>query len=294
MMIREAARAGSFYPAEPDACREELLRCLPDPASLGELPARIVGGIVPHAGWIYSGAVAARTFAAIAARRRPETVVVFGAVHRAMRADAAVFARGAWASPLGEIAIDERLAERLLGACSFVRDEPYAHESEHSIEVQVPFIQHFFPQAKCLPVSVMPGPRASEIGLAAAGVVRDSGVDAVFIGSTDLTHYGPSYGSVSHGIGTEGLRWAREENDRRMLDLILARDADAIVAEAKAHHNACGSGAVAACIVAANELGATRARLLEHTTSAEVGARFGMGGGADAVGYAAVVFGSDE
>jgi len=294
MMVREPVQAGRFYAAGAKQCRAELEGCLPRPEELGALPEVIVGGIVPHAGWMCSGAVAAKTFAGIAQRRRPTTVVVFGAVHWPMRADAAVFSRGAWQSPLGAIDIDDRLAERVLGACPLVHDEPYAHEREHSIEVQVPFIQHYFPKARLLPVMVLPGRGASEVGRAVARAARDSNADAVFVGSTDLTHYGPGYDMVSHGIGAPGLRWAKEQNDRRMIDLILALDAEAVVPEARTRHNACGSVAVAATIAACKEAGATEARLLEHTTSAEVLGEIHRGEMADAVGYAAIIFGRDE
>jgi len=294
MMIREPVQAGRFYAASARQCREDLRACLPRTGETGPLPAILHGGIVPHAGWMCSGAVAARTFAAIAERRQPATVVVFGAVHWPMDSEAAVFGRGAWVSPLGTIGIDERLAQRVLGMCPIARDDPFAHEREHSIEVQVPFIQHFFPQAKLLPIMVLPGPRAHEIGRAVARAVKDSAADAVFIGSTDLTHYGPGYGVVSHGVGVPGLRWAKEHNDRRMIDLILALNEDAVVAEAQAHQNACGAGAIAAAVAACKECGATAARLLAHTTSAEVLGELKMGSPADAVGYAAIVFGSDE
>ncbi len=294
MMIREPVQAGRFYAATAEQCRDDLRACLPRRDELGPLPAVVHGGIVPHAGWMCSGAVAARTFAAIAERRTPATVVVFGAVHWPMRSDAAVFGRGAWASPLGTIGIDERLAERVLGICPLVRDEPYAHEREHSIEVQVPFVQHFFPQARLLPIMVLPGPHAHEIGRAVARAAKDSDTDAVFLGSTDLTHYGPGYGMLSHGIGLPGLRWAKEYNDQRMIDLIVAMKEEAVVAEARAHQNACGAGAVAAAIAACRECGATTARVLEHTTSAEVLGELRMGSPVDAVGYAAIVFGSDH
>jgi len=292
MMIREPVQAGRFYPAGEKECRAELQGLIPPADTLPALPKVLYGGIVPHAGWICSGAVAARTFAAIAARRSPATVVVFGAMHRPTRVEAAVFARGAWVSPLGEIAIDERLAERVLSASPLIRDEPYAHEEEHSIEVQVPLIQYVFPGAKLLPIIVFPGPRAGDAGRAAARAVRDSSADAVFVGSTDFTHYGPGYGFVSEGVGEAGLAFAKA-NDRRLIERILALDVEAIVPEAKANRSACGSGAIAACVAACVEAGATRALLLEHTSSADVLGRITRNATTDSVGYASIVFASD-
>jgi AmmeMemoRadiSam system protein B len=292
MMIRQPSRAGLFYPASEADCRRELDACLPSPDELDDLPDKLFGGIVPHAGWRFSGDVALKTFAAIATRTRPATIVIFGAAHRRTRSVATLFAHGAWQTPLGEVAIDERFAERLLGASNAVADEPFAHEAEHSIEVQVPFMQHFFPNAKLVPIMMMPHPQAVDIGTAAARIAADSDTLTVVIGSTDLTHYGPNYGMTEHGIGPEGLRWAKSENDRRMIDRILAMDAIGVIDEAGAHHNACGAGAIAACITACQQAGATTAKLLEHTTSAEVAAGTAYASKTDAVGYASIVFGA--
>jgi AmmeMemoRadiSam system protein B len=293
MMIREPARAGQFYPAEPGACRRDVERYWPPVDALPALPGVLHGGIVPHAGWMCSGAVAAKTLAAIVRSRTPQTVVIFGAAHRPFRTPAALFARGAWETPLGTLRIDERLAERVLGAAAAIADDPHAHDSEHAIEVQLPLVQHAFADAMILPISMMPTEHAAAIGHAVAQVAADSDRDVVYLGSTDLTHYGPSYGMIAHGIGADGLRWAKETNDRRLIDKMLAMDADAVVPETYANHNACGGGAVAACIAACQHAGATNAVLLEHTTSAEVLRGLLTRGEADAVGYASIVFGAD-
>jgi AmmeMemoRadiSam system protein B len=111
------------------------------------------------------------------------------------------------------------------------------------------------------------------------------------VGSTDLTHYGPSYGMVGKGRGREGITWAKEVNDRKMIELILSFQTDRIIPEAAEHHNACGAGAVAATVSAAQRLGAREGILLAHTTSAEV---MGSLDTEDSVGYAGVVFAEGE
>ena len=143
------------------------------------------------------------------------------------------------------------------------------------------------PDSKFLPILVPPVETAVEIGDAVAGTVAAYGSNAVFVGSTDLTHYGPGYGMTSHGQGPEGIAWAKEVNDRRMIDLMVNLEADGVVPEASEHGNACGAGAIAATIAAVKHLGATRGVLLAHTSSAEV---MRSPGAQDAVGYAGVVF----
>ena len=291
MMIREPARAGSFYPGSPDKCRADARRLVVavDPGRLP--PGELLGGIVPHAGWVFSGAVAGKVLATLAASGGAPTVVIFGAMHQRRGGQACMFGSGAWETPAGRIEIDQRLAERVQGHTSLIVNDPYAHEQEHSIEVQVPLLQQVMPDCKLLPILVPPVDTAAEVGRAVAGTVEAYGSEAIFVGSTDLTHYGPTYGMTSHGAGPEGFAWAKQVNDRRMIDLILGLDAEGVVPEAAEHHNACGAGAVAATLAAVKRLGATEAVLLEHTSSAEV---MPSPHTEDAVGYAGIVFAAGE
>ena len=291
MKIREPARAGSFYPGSADRCREEAAQFVSPAPSEVAGAGSLLGGIVPHAGWAFSGAVAGKVFAALAANRRPEAMVLFGAVHYRRGKHAWLFGSGRWQTPLGQVEIDDRLAERILGHTNLIVDDPYAHEQEHSIEVQIPLVQSALPGCKIVPILVPPMASAVEVGDAVARTIDSYGYDAVVVGSTDLTHYGPSYGMVRSDVGPEGVVWAKEINDRRMIDLMLALESDRIVPEAAEQHNACGAGAVAATVAAAKRLGAARAILLAHTTSAEV---LGSRSAEDSVGYAGVVFVADE
>lgn len=293
MAVRKAIVAGHFYPGVKELAERAVRECLEVKVTESELPATIVGGIVPHAGWVCSGAVAGRTFKAISVRRKsPGTFVLFGAVHRYGVHHAAIFARGTWETPLGSIAIDEHLARKILSETNLVQDQPQAHENEHSIEVQLPLVQMLFPDSKIVPMMVPPNGNAGQIGAIVAQAIRHGGADAVCVGSSDLTHYGPSYAFTPKGVGAEGVRWAKEVNDRKLLACISGLDPEGTVEQADTSQSACGAGAIAAVIAAARELGADRATVLEHTTSAEVlGDRYGPDV-SDSVGYAAVVFGA--
>lgn len=296
MMIREPAVAGTFYARGPERCLAELRACL-DRAAESSADQRaaalrddVVGGIVPHAGWVCSGAVAARVVNEIAKRRPPSVVVLLGAVHGPHGSSATLFPSGAWETPLGLARIDARLTERLQGQTGLLEADPHAHDNEHSIEVVVPFIQHLLPDAAIVPIMVPANDKAAALGRAVGRTCKTYGVDAVFLGSTDLTHYGPSYGFTPRGVGPAGLAWAKDVNDRRMIDLILAMAHDKATREAAANHNACGGGAIAATIAACETYGATRATLLDHTTSYEVLSAIQDEPPRDAVGYAGILF----
>jgi hypothetical protein len=279
---RPPAVADRFYPADERECRhlaEEYFCGVTSPPGLG--------GIVPHAGWMFSGSTAALAIAGVAAAK-PETIVIFGAVHGPDPNPASVFARGEWDTPLGPLAIDEDLAARFV-RCGPIADDLLSHRREHAIEVQLPLVKHVLPEVRIVPISVRPGAEAAEIGRLCAREAVAAGRRIGFLGSSDLTHYGPAFGFEPHGHGQAGIRWAKDVNDRRLIALIQGMNSAAIVPEAALNRNACGAGAIAATIAAMVELGAVRYEELRHTCSAE----FGDVGDRDlynSVGYEAGVF----
>ncbi len=264
--------------------------CIPQQSDYLDADLDLCGAIVPHAGWACSGKVTGKVFKALADRTNPQTVVLIGAVHAVRGRQAALFDEGAWETPIGQVAVDAALAKVLLSAAGLIESDQQAHQAEHSLEVQVPFVQTLFPEAKILPVMVPPSALASGIGEAIGSRLAEQDVPVIVVGTSDLTHYGPGYGLTSHGVGQEGLDWAKNANDRRMIDRILAMDVEGVVPEAAQHQNACGGGAIAATIAACKALHARRAILLEHTTSAETLTGLVPGPVTDAVGYAGIVF----
>ncbi len=291
MQIRHPVAAGSFYEASEKACRASLAKCIPERVDSEELPQRIVAGIVPHAGWVFSGQVAGEVFRSIAQQGGPEVFVLFGAMHRGIAQLGGMFADGAWRTPLGDVLVDERLAERILGGTNLIERNAEVHADEHSLEVIVPFIQYLFPSAKILPIAVPPLSQAREIGQAVGRILAAEQTPAVCIGSTDLTHYGPGYGFAPEGVGQKGIDWARDVNDQRIIDLICGLESQKIVSEAKLHRNACGAGAVAATIAAAVQMGAERTLVLSHICSAQVSEKLWGRESSESVGYAGVVLG---
>ncbi len=289
-MIREPIVAGQFYDAKPDRCRAAVEQLLADFEPVASPTGCWYGALVPHAGWVCSGAVVAHTLVTLAANRSPSVIVLFGGVHRYRGRLAAMFSHGRWETPLGPMEIDDRLAERIAGHTNLIVDDPYAHEEEHSIEVQLPLIKHMFPEAKIVPIMVPMMAAAHEVGEAVVRTLSSYEYDALIVGTTDLTHYGPRYGFTPEGVGAEANAWAKDVNDKRFVDLMCQLKHDQLVAEASQYRNACSSGAAAATLGAVRALGATEGVLLEHTSSSEVlGATSGEDM-PDSVGYAGIVF----
>ena len=291
MQTRKPVVAGQFYPARRDECIAQINECL-DAGSLPEsLPETIVAGIVPHAGWTFSGVPAAMVFSAIKERHeKVSTFVLFGAAHGYFGDLPAVYEAGAWVTPLGEAVVDEYLAEAVLDTGAAI-SSPQSHASEHSIEVQLPFIQHLFAGAKILPILTPPRERAVTLGAKVGELIsRAEHKKIVCIASTDLTHYGPRYGFTPMGMGKHALQWAQTVNDRKFIDLALKMEPRQLLTDAAENCNACGAGAAAAAIAAAKALGKTEGTLLAHTTSNEVMLKTMGTTCQDSVGYAAIVF----
>jgi AmmeMemoRadiSam system protein B len=265
-------------------------KCLPAKDIEIPLPEPLVAGLVPHAGWTFSGPLAAQVFAAVR-QRRPDvgTFVVLGSAHGYFSHEPALDGNDAWETPLGTIQLDEPLRDLLLDSGTAVVHSS-AHRYEHSIEVQVPFIQHLFPSARLLPIVVPATEAALTLGNALADALSASQASVVCIGSTDLTHYGPRYGFTPMGVGSEGLHWASSVNDRQFIDLAVALEPERLLANAIENCNACGPGAAAAVVTAARKLGARKGILLAHTNSNEIMRREMGTASRDSVGYAAIVF----
>jgi len=264
---RRPAAAGLFYPSSPRALRGSVESML---AAAARAPlACVVGGLVPHAGHAYSGLTAAAFFASVP--EAPESVVFVASVHRPDVERAALCACGTWSTPLGEARIDEPLARAILeAAAGRVVEDPGAHDGDHAIEVQLPFLAARWPEATFVPIVVPPDDEAPAIGAAIAGAIAGTQRRALVVASSDLTHYGARYGFAPWGAGPEALRRAHGENDVRLLGFVERLDASGALRDAETHRSACGGGAIAAACAASRARGARRAVVLARTASSEV------------------------
>lgn len=257
---RQPAARG-FYPGDCQAQIEQFIRGYHPPDLL---PEKLIGGVVPHAGWSYSGATAAQTLYTLSLHSQPKTCIIFGTDHTGVMKHA-LYPEGEWEAPLGSVPVDSGLAGRISReADDLVLVSAEAHSREHSIEVIVPMILTFWPEASIVPITVRPEESAKDLGQRVAEIAGNESV--VYIASTDLTHYCWTYGFSPAGVGAEGLEWL-QRNDRRIIDLLLSVSSAEILEEAQNHHNACGAGAVTAVTAAVSYLGVKSGNLIAYTTS---------------------------
>lgn len=265
---------GSWYPAEADACRRAIesyphdsqSRSAPGAGEAAVPRARMV--IAPHAGWTYSGRLAALAWRALADDPAVQLVIVLGGHLRA--SDPIVAAtEGEWETPFG--------AFRLHGGfdAHLARLEPVRWERggryhpDNSTELQLPFAKWKYPRAELLALRVPPSDRSIALGDALAGYLETSGLNAVAVASTDLTHYGPNYDFTPKGRGPQALAWVCEDNDPAFIAAVAGGDPRVVLEVNRRRRNACSAGAVIALTELARQRG-LRFTPLSHATSADV------------------------
>jgi MEMO1 family protein len=256
--VRRAAVAGSWYPGVAGRIVAEVESYLSE-ATPRDVAGRLVGLICPHAGLRYSGPVAAHGFAVLRGRE-VGTVVLVGPSHRAAFRGSAVYARGCFETPLGRVPVDQELAQALVASNPLVSDAPQPHLQEHSLEMQLPFLQHLVPGLRIVPVVMGDQSRAAVEGLAAALIVATPGRDVLLLASSDLSHFNPA--PVAHRLDAEVVA----DVERYAPDQLMAR------LEATPEH-ACGGGPIVVVMKAARALGANRATVLRYGDSGDVGER---------------------
>jgi AmmeMemoRadiSam system protein B/AmmeMemoRadiSam system protein A len=272
--IRRPAVAGSFYPADAQTLSTQVKEFLAR-ASKREIKGEIVALISPHAGYMYSGQVAAHSFALIAGMKF-DAVLVVAPSHRVAFQGASVYDRGAYQTPLGLLPVAQELAQQLMKESNLIRFFPQAHGPEHSLEVQLPFLQEVLGEFSLVPVVI--GDQSfrtcEKVGQAIARTIQ--GKKVLLVASTDLSHFHPYEDAV--------------KLDQVILKGIEQFDPQKLSADLEAGKGeACGGGPVVAVMVAARELGANRARVLKYMNSGDVtGDRSGV------VGYAAAVLYREE
>ncbi|MCC6876879.1 MAG: AmmeMemoRadiSam system protein B [Sandaracinaceae bacterium] len=263
-MERRAFLAGSWYPGDERGCREAIA----EHAQGTEPEAGEWWGLIgPHAGWAYSGGAAAHAYRWLASARDPELAVVFGS-HRGPLGPNTIFCAGAWQTPLGALATDMELAITIRDTLD-LDEEPVAPlRPDNAVELHLPFVRAFFPRARLIMIGVAASEVALAIGRRVGELVR--GRDTVYVGSTDLTHYGPNYGFAPAGRGARAVQWTRD-NDQGFLQAVLRNDARGALAHASEHQSACCPGAVAATIEAVRaDRGTPRPKLIDHYLSYDV------------------------
>ncbi|MEW6139932.1 MAG: AmmeMemoRadiSam system protein B [Thermodesulfobacteriota bacterium] len=278
MGIRKRILPRGWYPASAHDCSQEIGEFL---AGFTPPTGTWVGGVAPHAGWAFSGRAAARVISTLAGAGTPDRVVIYGG-HLPGDRHPVIYTDDGWETPLGVLDLDAQTAKDLVEQGRAVRAG--AGFNDNTVEVMLPFVKHFFPRVPVLAVHAPSSAKAIDLGSALDEVLGQKRLSAIFVGSADLTHYGPNYGFVPKGTGPAAVQWVKDENDKALIDKALAMDAQGVLEDARNRHNSCSPGPIAAVIASVDRHGVENGRLLEYYTSYDVipGSSF--------VGYAAIVY----
>lgn len=280
MNVRRPTQAGSFYAGDARALKQQIEGCFLHPFGPGKLPKvnengprKVVGLVCPHAGYMYSGPVAANAYYELAVDGKPETVIVMGPNHTGYGSALSIMDEGTWRTPLGDVEIDSIAAHALCHETGLLDVDESAHKFEHSVEVQLPFLQYLYGRTfKFVPIcfQLQDFESADEVGNALAEVL--SARNAVIVASSDFTHY-ESQASA-------------ERKDLSALAAVEAMDAKRFINVVEdLNVTACGYGPIAATVTASKSLLAKKATLLRYKTSGDI-----TGDKSSVVGYAAVSF----
>ena len=265
-MIRHPVVAGQFYPDSPSRLTEMIQGMVDEKAEKEE----VIGLISPHAGYIYSGPVAGATISRI---KFKDTFIIIGPNHTGMGKPLSIMTEGIWNTPLGEVEIDSELGKQILATSHYLEEDSIAHQHEHSIEVQLPFLQYFKRDIRLVPIILSPSSGATykEIGKDIAKAIKDLNKEVVIIASSDMTHYEPQESA--------------QRKDNKAIEAILDLNEDELLKRVdELNISMCGYAPAVSLISAAKELGATGAELVKYQTSGDT-----TGDYSSVVGYAGII-----
>lgn len=281
MEIKRMSFAGTWYPSSAEECESSIKQFLSEKS--GRASGQYAGGVVPHAGWYYSGSIACRVIASLQSDQAVDTIVVFGA-HMHQQSEPFILSQGTVETPFGNMDVDETLTEKILTGISIRPRTPSKFPSENTLELQLPFIKYFFPKAKIVLCGVAPSGFAPIIGQTVVDEAHRLSRNIRIVGSTDMTHYGPDFGFLTAGKGRESVDWVTNENDRSAIDAMLAMDESAIIQKGLKNKSMCCPGAAAATVAACKKMGAAKATELDYATSFEKSASDSF------VGYSGILY----
>jgi AmmeMemoRadiSam system protein B len=280
MKIRRPTQAGAFYEGDAEALKTQIENCFLQELGPKKRPKvnkaglrEVIGLVCPHAGYMFSGAVAANAYYELAQDGKPDIVVILGPNHTGYGSGLALMNEGVWRTPLGDVEVDGEIANEIVRETRLVDVDDVAHRFEHSIEVQLPFLQFLYgSEFKFVPVcfQLQDLSSAVEVGKALVEVLANK--NAVVVASSDMTHYEPQVNAAAKDLAA--LKAVEAMDEKRFYSVIETRNV-----------TACGYGPIATVIVSAKGLGAKEAKLLCYKSSGDV-----TGDYSSVVGYAAVSF----
>jgi len=281
MNRRNRSLPRGWYPVDKKECQREIESYLegwtPSPLS----SSKGLGGIVPHAGWYFSGKLAARVFHSLKLKNKAEVIVLYGG-HLSGADSPRIVTEEACETPFGDIEMDAALVKNLMKKMDLKRESPSS--GDNTIEIQLAMVKYFFPEAKLVAVRSPLSLKAETLGKEVAEVAKKEGISILAIGSTDLTHYGPNYGFLIKGTGPASVKWVKEENDKGFVDRALRMDAGGLLKHAIENDSACSAGAAISAMATCKALGAEKGILLDYYTSYDIMPDDSF------VGYAGIVY----
>lgn len=280
MVVRDRFLPEGWFPNGMDSCRDEIEGFGGYIESVRLDLEKANGGLVPHAGWYFSGRLAALVFHSVAKGQSPDVVAVFGG--HLCAGSGIIYTDDAWSTPLGPLPIDQDLSRALMEKTPLRAEGPLTNDN--TIEVQLPLVKYYFPHSKLLAVRAPHSEDSIQIGRLLVELAREQGKTVAAFGSTDLTHYGPNYAYSPKGSGPEAVRWVKEINDRGFIDRALEMDPKGMLEHAADKHSACSAGGAVAAMTTCQVLGATRGVLADYYTSNDIMS------GSSFVGYAGIVY----
>lgn len=281
MNRRTRALPRGWYPVDKKECQREIESYL-EGWSPSQLPlSKGLGGIVPHAGWYFSGKLAARVFHSLKPKSKAEVVVLYGG-HLSTEDVPRVVTEEACETPFGDIEVHEGFVKHLMKKMDVRKESPTS--GDNTIEIQLAMVKYFFPEAKLVAIRAPLSPKAEVLGNEVAEIAKKEGISIVAIGSTDLTHYGPNYGFLTRGIGAASVKWVKEENDKGFVDRALKMDITGLLKHALENDSACSAGAAVSAMATCKALGAGKGILLDYYTSYDIMPDDSF------VGYAGIVY----
>jgi AmmeMemoRadiSam system protein B len=255
--------AGAFYPADPQRLKNSISDCFTHSLGPGELlfertsGREILAVVCPHAGYIYSGPTAAHSYYHLASEAKPEVVVLLGPNHTGLGSPVSMWGEGAWETPLGRLNIHEGMARAIFETSDYIDMNETAHYREHSLEVQLPFLQYIYGEISIVPICMgfQDLKTSREVGIAIAKA--SSKMDVLILASTDLSHM--------------ESRKSAQIKDQGVIDRIVTMDEEALQNWVRERNvSMCGYGPVSAALIASKKLGATKAELLSYSTSGDI------------------------
>jgi AmmeMemoRadiSam system protein B len=279
LKVRRPCQAGAFYAGTKNSLKVEIERCFLHRLGPGKLPSvpakgerKIVALVCPHAGYMYSGPVAATSYYHLAIDGTPDIIIILGPNHSGFGSGVSIMTEGKWATPLGEVEIDSNVANEIVKNSKLIDVDDQAHAYEHSIEVQLPFLQYIYgDKFKFVPICMMMQDIETSVEVGEAILKALAGKNAVIIASTDMTHYEPQE--------------IAEKKDRIAINAIIKLDEAELQRAVELNMiSMCGYGPVTSALKAAKALDAREAKLLSYKTSGDV-----TGDYEAVVGYASIV-----